>query len=112
MATISVVEILDDLEWIQNYSLQAKGDKKMARILKKITIEKFVTPVVDCKRIEHKTFRSFKAIAGYLEPGEIIICRVMEYISGSSISPILAGFGQVERTEDGWVEPRRLLPEY
>jgi hypothetical protein len=36
----------------------------------------------------------------------------MEYVSGSSIGPLLAGFGQVERTEDGWIEPRRLMHEY
>ena len=75
---------------------------------KEIKVLKEISPVIDIKRIQSKVFRSYKAIAEMLEPGEKVLVAVHEHTT----IKIFAGYGEVERTEDGWIEPKRLLLDY
>jgi len=82
----------------------------MARLMKKI---KVVRTDAKNKRIEDEVFRSYKAVAMKLSVGERVIVSVIEYLSGEKDPlEIFAGYGEVERTKTGWIEPRRLMLEY
>jgi hypothetical protein len=57
---------------------------------------------------ETKAFKTYRAIAMTLKVGEKVIVRVKTNGGGSW----LMGYGEVERTKTGWIEPRMLAHEY
>jgi len=84
----------------------------MTRLAKRIRIVVMsTTRVIDIKRIESRDFRSYRAVAKYLEPGERVTVAVYEKISGSDLE-VFSGYGEVERTREGWIEPRRLAHDF
>ena len=70
------------------------------------------------KRFRGKIYRSYKAVMKDLKVGESVIVSTSEGKAGTPhdakdwFAWSLLGFGEVERTEEGWIEPRRLMQEY
>ena len=86
----------------------------MERIYKSIEV---VDVKKNINRFKGKRFRSYHSIAKLLKLNESVTVSVMDRVGHPTDEKIYgmeyhAGFGEVEKTKDGWLEPKRLHQEY
>jgi len=83
-----------------------------AKLLKSITVPDLPSNKPFMKRFKDRAFKSYRAVAKELKPGETVTVAVHEYLSSAPSMKIHAGYGEVERVnEREWYEPARLIPE-